>query len=217
MGTRRMTSSYDMLMKCVIVGDSGTGKSCVISRYCDDEFTHVTMSTIGVDFRIKLIDHNSKLCKIQIWDTAGQERFRSLTGNYYKSADAIILTYDSTDADTLDSLEGTWLPEVRRLAPVALEEECNILVLGTKEDLGADPAIVSRATAWAQSMGFSHALCSSLTGANIEHSIETFLHDVADSESFCQHTRRRSSTTQETLYPPSRGPRNSRFDALLGG
>merc|ERR1712072_1474248 len=50
-----MSTHYDMLMKLVIVGDSGTGKSCVISRYCDDEFTHMGMSTIGVDFRIQLL------------------------------------------------------------------------------------------------------------------------------------------------------------------
>merc|ERR1712070_530916 len=169
MGDSNMTSQYDYLMKMVIVGDGGTGKSCVISRFCDDEFAHVTMSTIGVDFRIKLIERNSKLCKLQLWDTAGQERFRSLTGNYYKSADAIILTYDSTDMETLDSLESTWLPEVRRLAPIALEEDSNILVLGTKMDLATSaPAVVSRAAAWAQSMGFSHAVCSSLAGTNIE-------------------------------------------------
>merc|ERR1711907_119319 len=159
-----MSTSYDMLMKLVIVGESGTGKSCVISRFCDDEFSHITMSTIGVDFRIKLLDHHSKLCKLQMWDTAGQERFRSLTGNYYKSADAVILTYDVTDMETLQSLETTWLPEVRRLAPTALEEDRNILVLGTKMDFG-------------------HAMCSSLTGANIESAIETFVHKVADSES----------------------------------
>jgi len=212
-----MTSHYDMLMKLVIVGDSGTGKSCVISRYCDDEFTHLGMSTIGVDFRIQLLEHNSKILKLQLWDTAGQERFRSLTGNYYKSADSIILTYDATDEQTVKSLEDTWLPEVRRLSASSLEEEGNILVLGTKMDLEHDPATVARAEAWAQSLGFGHALCSSLTGENCDTAIEDFVHQVADTATFHTHVRRRSAAAaHETLNPPMQTPVGGRFSSLGG-
>jgi len=212
-----MTTHYDMLMKLVIVGDSGTGKSCVISRYCDDEFTHMGMSTIGVDFRIQLLEHHQKIVKLQLWDTAGQERFRSLTGNYYKSADAIILTYDATDEESLNSLEATWLPEVRRLAPASLEEEKNILVLGTKMDLERDPAIVARAEAWAQSLGFEHALCSSLTGENCDIAIEDFVHQVADTATFHSHVRRRSAAmAHDVLTPPIQTPVSGRFSGFGG-
>jgi len=190
-------NTYDMLMKVVIVGDSGVGKSCVIHKYCDDEFTHLTMSTIGVDFRINLVEHNNKMIKLQLWDTAGQERFRSLTGNYYKMSDAVILTYDCTDMESMKSLQETWLPEVRRLAPQSLEENHNILVLGTKSDLGADPEVTACAEQLARSIGCPHALCSSLTGEGIEDAIEEFVHQVAGSESFREHVRRRSMPTVE--------------------
>ena len=91
----------------VLVGESGVGKSSAITQYCEDDFRPMTSSTIGVDFRVKIVDTetNNKAVKLQLWDTAGQERFRSLTTSYYRMADGIILVYDTSDEATLDALE----------------------------------------------------------------------------------------------------------------
>ena len=63
-------------------------------------------STIGVDFEIKSLDLDGRLVSLQIWDTAGQERFRTITTSYYRSADAIVLVYDTTEAKSFEALEG---------------------------------------------------------------------------------------------------------------
>ena len=69
------------------------------------------MTTIGIDFKIKIINLENKLIKLQIWDTAGQERFRTITKTYYKGAHGIILTYDVTDQDSFKNIRN-WIKQI---------------------------------------------------------------------------------------------------------
>ncbi|CAK4599621.1 unnamed protein product [Aphanomyces euteiches] len=69
------SSKYDLLVKLLLIGDSGVGKSCLLMRYSDDSFTTSFITTIGIDFKVKTIEVDGKRVKLQIWDTAGQERF----------------------------------------------------------------------------------------------------------------------------------------------
>lgn len=86
-----------MLVKLIIIGDSGVGKTNVLMRFCDSEFKENYVATIGVDFKVKILQVEDKRIKLQIWDTAGQERFKNITQTYYKGAVGIILTYSVTD------------------------------------------------------------------------------------------------------------------------
>src|SRR5271154_3229460 len=106
-----MQDEYDYIMKLIIVGDSGVGKSTLLKMYCDHEFSESYISTIGVDFKIKTIQVNDKLIKLQIWDTAGQERFRSITNSYYNGTHAIMLVFDLTDVNSFNRLP-KWLEEI---------------------------------------------------------------------------------------------------------
>ena len=94
---------YDHLFKLVLIGDSGVGKSCLLLRFADDQFTESYITTIGVDFRFKTISVGGKTVKLQIWDTAGQERFRTITSAYYRGADGIVIVYDSSDRDSFST------------------------------------------------------------------------------------------------------------------
>ena len=85
---------YDYLFKVLLIGDSGVGKSCILLRFADETYTESHISTIGVDFKIKTIELEGKVVKLQIWDTAGQERFRTITSSYYRGAHGIIIVYD---------------------------------------------------------------------------------------------------------------------------
>ncbi|XP_047568795.1 ras-related protein Rab-26 isoform X4 [Lutra lutra] len=78
---------YDVAFKVMLVGDSGVGKTCLLVRFKDGAFLAGTfISTVGIDFRNKVLDVDGMKVKLQIWDTAGQERFRSVTHAYYRDA-----------------------------------------------------------------------------------------------------------------------------------
>mmetsp|Transcript_36906 Transcript_36906/g.27288 ORF Transcript_36906/g.27288 Transcript_36906/m.27288 type:complete len:83 (+) Transcript_36906:22-270(+) len=82
-----MEEDYDYLFKIVLVGDSGVGKSNLLSRFTKNEFNLESKATIGVEFATKTITtETEQKVKAQIWDTAGQERFRTLTSSYYRGA-----------------------------------------------------------------------------------------------------------------------------------
>jgi GTPase SAR1 family protein len=92
-GMATKSQDYDWLVKVIILGDSGIGKTNILSRYCDEKFTITHMATIGVDFKIKTVTVDGKRIKLQIWDTAGQERFRNITKTYYKGTYGVMNIY----------------------------------------------------------------------------------------------------------------------------
>ncbi len=86
----------DYIVKTVIIGDSGVGKTNILLRLCDNTFRPTCTSTIGVDFKTKSLQVNELKIKLQIWDTAGQEKFKNITPNLYKGSIAMILAYSIT-------------------------------------------------------------------------------------------------------------------------
>ncbi|PHJ23449.1 ras family, partial [Cystoisospora suis] len=87
-------SSSSFRFKLVTIGDSGVGKSCLLMRFVQDEYSDFQVSTIGVDFKAVQTMVKGRVCTLQLWDTAGQERFSGVTGNYYRNADGFILVFD---------------------------------------------------------------------------------------------------------------------------
>ena len=76
--------TYDHLVKVLMIGESGVGKTCLIQRFNKNDFSYAHLSTIAIDFKMKLININGVKLKMQIWDTAGQERFNTLTASFFK-------------------------------------------------------------------------------------------------------------------------------------
>jgi len=134
----------EMILKIIMVGDSGVGKSCLLKSFMGEEveFDRSFPSTIGVDFEIKPISltipgtnntngsTQNKMINLQIWDTAGQERFRTITTSYYRSSDAIMLVFDVSDETSFRNL-GAWLQDVRLYA----RDKVSIMLLANKADL----------------------------------------------------------------------------------
>ena len=84
---------YDHLFKLLIIGESGVGKTCLLLRFTDDSFTANHLTTIGIDFKIKIINLENKLIKLQIWDTCGQEVYRSLISSFYRNSSLAMMVY----------------------------------------------------------------------------------------------------------------------------
>lgn len=92
----RTDEDYDFLFKIVLIGDSGVGKTNLLSRFTKNEFNLESKPTIGVEFATKTINIDGKNIKAQIWDTAGQERYRAITNAYYRGAVGALTLYDIT-------------------------------------------------------------------------------------------------------------------------
>ncbi|CAL6302030.1 unnamed protein product [Bathycoccus prasinos] len=136
---------YDYLFKIVLIGDSGVGKSNILSRFTRNEFSVESKSTIGVEFATRSIEIEKKVVKAQIWDTAGQERYRAITSAYYRGAVGALLVYDVTKKGTAITKEiklisysletfadvEKWLAELRDHA----DSKIVIMLTGNKCDL----------------------------------------------------------------------------------
>jgi Ras-related protein Rab-18 len=103
--------------KLLLIGDSGAGKSSLLLRFTDDTWLHPddVTATIGVDFKVKIIEVDEKKYKLTIWDTAGQERFRTLTSSYYRGAQGVVLVYDVANRESFEHLQA-WFGELETYA-----------------------------------------------------------------------------------------------------
>merc|ERR1712196_71317 len=128
----REGDEYDYLFKVVLIGDSGVGKSNLLTRFTRNEFNRESKSTIGVEFATQTIEVEKKNIKAQIWDTAGQERYRAITSAYYRGAVGALLVYDITKAATFESVKTLWLEELKQNA----DDNIIIMLVGNKKDLG---------------------------------------------------------------------------------
>ena len=99
-----MSHKYDYLFKILVIGDTIAGKTPFLLRYTDDSFAANHLTTIGIDFKIKIIDRDGKRIKLQIWDTANQLHFIKITETYYKGAHAIILMYSITKRESFENI-----------------------------------------------------------------------------------------------------------------
>ncbi|XP_035037031.1 ras-related protein Rab-26 [Hippoglossus stenolepis] len=121
---------YDIAFKVMLVGDSGVGKTCLLVRFKDGAFLAGSfISTVGIDFRNKVLNIDGVKVKLQIWDTAGQERFRSVTHAYYRDANALLLFYDVTNKTSFDNIQA-WLTEIHEYA----QQDVVLMLLGNKAD-----------------------------------------------------------------------------------
>merc|ERR1719324_999339 len=134
-------SEGDFKFKLVTVGDSGVGKSCLLTRFVQDFFADFHVSTIGVDFKTVVTMVKGRLVKLQLWDTAGQERFSVVTGNYYRNSDGFVFVYDATSRASFDHVE-QWLGQVQQhheCGPTTIK-----ILVANKSDLASE-IVVSEA------------------------------------------------------------------------
>jgi Ras-related protein Rab-8A len=161
------TRTYDLLIKLLLIGDSGVGKSCLLLRFCEDQFTPSFITTIGIDFKIRTIDLDGKRVKLQVWDTAGQERFKTITTAYYRGAMGILLVYDVCDEKSFNNIR-SWYSNVQQHA----SENVVLILVGNKSDM-VDKRVISteQGKALADELGIPFIESSAKTTDNVE---ETF-------------------------------------------
>jgi len=167
------THKKKVLLKVIILGDSGVGKTSLMNQYVHKRFSNQYKATIGADFLTKEVMIDDKLVTLQIWDTAGQERFQSLGVAFYRGADSCVLVYDMTDAKSFDNLEN-WMDEFLVHASPKNPESFPFVVLGNKADLAKKRQVTStKATTWCQSKGdIPHFETSAKEALNVEQAFQ---------------------------------------------
>jgi len=165
---------YDFLFKVVLIGDSGFGKSNLLSRFTRNEFNLESKSTIGVEFATRSIQVDTKTIKAQIWDTAGQERYRAITSAYYRGAVGALLVYDIAKHLTYENVD-RWLKELRDHA----DSNIVIMLVGNKSDLKHLRAVpTEEAKDFAEKNSLSFIETSALDSTNVENAFQNILTEI---------------------------------------
>jgi len=168
------SAAYDYLIKLLLIGDSGVGKSCLLLRFSDDSFTPSFITTIGIDFKIRTIELEGKRIKLQIWDTAGQERFRTITTAYYRGAMGILLVYDVTDEKSFNNIRN-WIRNIEQHAT----ESVNKILIGNKCDMVEKKVVDSaRGKALADEYTIKFLETSAKNSINVEEAFITLAKDI---------------------------------------
>ncbi|KAG6512836.1 ras-related protein RABA2a-like [Zingiber officinale] len=171
---RRADEEYDYLVKVVLIGDSGVGKTNLLSRFTRNEFNLESKSTIGVEFATRTLQVEGRIIKAQIWDTAGQERYRAITSAYYRGALGAVLVYDVTKPTTFDNIS-RWLKELRDHA----DSNITIMLVGNKTDIKHQRAVASEdAHSYAEKEGLSFIETSALDATNVEQAFQMILAEI---------------------------------------
>ena len=187
-----MSSRKKNILKVIILGDSGVGKTSLMHRYVNDKYSQQYKATIGADFLTKEVTvDGDKVATMQVWDTAGQERFQSLGVAFYRGADCCVLVYDVTDASSFENIK-SWRDEFLVHANVNSPETFPFVILGNKIDAEESKKIVSEKSAQelAKSLGdIPLFLTSAKNAINVDTAFEEIARSAlqqnqADTEAF---------------------------------
>ncbi len=150
------------------------GKTNILSRYINNEFSLATQSTVGVEFGSKIIKKNDKSIKLQICDTAGQERYKSITNSYYKGSKGAFVVYDISRKVTFEDVD-KWIGELKTNG----SEDVLIMLIGNKSDL-EDKREVQTEEVAKKAEQYKIAFCetSALEGKNIENAFDNLINEI---------------------------------------
>ncbi|CEP23931.1 unnamed protein product [Cyberlindnera jadinii] len=137
-----MSSRKKTLLKVIILGDSGVGKTSLMQQFVNGKFSQQYKATIGADFLMKELVLDDKTVTMQLWDTAGQERFQSLGVAFYRGADCCVLVYDVTNPKSFENVS-LWRDEFLVQANVKNPENFPFVVIGNKIDVDESKKLVS--------------------------------------------------------------------------
>ncbi|XP_056351567.1 EF-hand calcium-binding domain-containing protein 4B isoform X1 [Oenanthe melanoleuca] len=163
----RINSVPERLFKIIFVGNSSVGKTSFLRRFCEDRFFPGTAATVGVDYNVRTVTVDHTQVALQLWDTAGQERYRSITKQFFRKADGVIVMYDITAKDTFTAVK-QWLISIEE----ATGENVPVLLLGNKTDNEKEREVpMGMGDHLAKDYNLIFYECSAYSGYNVEKSV----------------------------------------------
>lgn len=162
------------MFKVILIGDSGVGKTSLISQFANKDFTETYKTTIGSDFIVKEVVTEDEIVTLQLWDTAGQERYLSLNDSFFRGVDLCILVFDLTRSTSLKGLEH-WRSEFLKHMDI---DEYAFVYVGNKLDSTNKRQITKHeAEKWCEEHGGAFYI---ETSAKTAENVENLFHEVAN-------------------------------------
>ncbi|XP_065782248.1 ras-related protein Rab-25 isoform X2 [Muntiacus reevesi] len=186
----RAEEDYNFVFKVVLIGESGVGKTNLLSRFTRNEFSHDSRTTIGVEFSTRTVMLGTAAIKAQIWDTAGLER-------YYRGAVGALLVFDLTKHQTYAVVE-RWLKELYDHAEATIV----VMLVGNKSDLSQSREVpTEEARMFAENNGLLFLETSALDSTNVELAFETVLKEI-----FAKVSKQKQNNTRTNAVTLGSGP-----------
>ena len=166
--------SHDYFFKFHVIGDSGVGKSCLLLRFTDYVYPESYISTIGIDFKVRNMDYDGRIIKLQVWDTPGQERFGTIRSQNYGDGHGVLLIYDVTDIESFNNIK-IWNHEVARYWRTTVK----LVLVGAKSDLkGKRQVDFEMGMELANKLGIPFIETSAKTSSNVEEAFRILASEV---------------------------------------
>ena len=167
-----------IVLKLLLLGDSSVGKTSILLKYISNKFDESSISTVGVDYMDKIIDYNKFKIKLQIWDTSGEEKFRTITKNFYRNADGLLVVFDLTKKESYDHIK-SWLDEAKEN-----NDKLKTILIGNKLDLKDERIVaIDVAKQFAEKNNLKYIETSAKDGTNINESFQTIIDLLFDGKS----------------------------------
>ncbi|OCT94407.1 ras-related protein Rab-39B [Xenopus laevis] len=171
-----MACAWDFQFRVLLLGDSGVGKTSLLHRYTDGQFTDTTTETVGVDFCCREEEPEPGVkVRLQFWDTAGQERYRAVTRSYYRNAAGVLLLFDLSTRQSFDNVT-EWHKEVTERTQA---KPMVFMLLGAKNDLKQKRTVSQEeAQRLAENLGAPYLETSARTGSNVSAALSLLCREL---------------------------------------
>ena len=167
-----------IVLKLLLLGDSSVGKTSILLKYISNKFDESSISTVGVDYMDKIIDYNKFKIKLQIWDTSGEEKFRTITKNFYRNADGLLVVFDLTKKESYDHIR-IWINEAKEN-----NDKLKTILIGNKLDLKDERIVtIDVAKQFAEKNNLKYIETSAKDGTNINESFQAIIDLLFDGKS----------------------------------
>ena len=167
-----------IVLKLLLLGDSSVGKTSILLKYISNKFDESSISTVGVDYMDKIIDYNKFKIKLQIWDTSGEEKFRTITKNFYRNADGLLVVFDLTKKESYNHIK-SWINEAKEN-----NDKLKTILIGNKLDLKDERIVtIDVAKQFAEKNNLKYIETSAKDGTNINESFQAIINLLFDGKS----------------------------------
>ena len=186
----------DIKLKIMLIGDTNVGKTSLIKKYCNDEFSKNYISTIGIDFQVKYLNINKKKIKVQIWDTTGQERYQILAKNSFNSSDGFIIVYDITNRKSYNNINN-WIEQINEAAP----SHSKSVIFGNKNDLNNSRQVkLNEGKELAKKYNYKYFETSAKDGINLNEGFETLFKEIMNDAVSVKATERETISLKDKKH-----------------